>query len=478
MFPVPPRGVRRRLLALSAVVLPSLLLPAAALANVPASPTLSLPVSATKAFGGPATIGIATLRVDYTDAKQTATVTPSKIALGPGNVYTVSSCLQLHVLNVVNDSSCNDKVIDTRDRTAVASYDAPTIAKTANRPAVGVLGGAVFVVSVRLERDGSWQEAATSWPAGGVSKAQIGLAPLGAILGSPLPSQGLALTSTTDTGGVNSGQRDSFCTSDPAVAQTGPGEGISTTALGTGAPAYYEVGEPTGAFAGTQPKGVMLVMNGGGWMLNGSGSVEYDRPIADQWRARGWRTVNLTYRPCSQSVYDVFWFYDRARELWGSNLPYCAHGLSAGGQLALLLANSRPTLGCVVNEAGPVDAATLGGQSAWWSTGPQTNGPRWVYNLMTAAFGSEMLYWRSPTSFPIKARVLMGVAAQDPYTPWAQATELRDKMKANDASAYTDIVKLEAGSVPWTHANVSQAAMDDFARRETELVAPLVSQGT
>jgi acetyl esterase/lipase len=260
------------------------------------------------------------------------------------------------------------------------------------------------------------------------------------------------------------------------TAQAAPGDGVSTTSLGSDAPAYYEVGEPSGAFAGAQPKGVMLVINGGGWMANGSGAVEADRPIADRWRARGWRTLNMTYRPCTQSLDDVRWFYKRARELWGSGLPYCAHGASAGGHLAVSLAAADASLACAINEGGPVNAATLGNGTAWGAKGPQRNGPRWSYNLMAAAFGQENLAWYSPAIWPIKARVLVGVAAQDPYIPWAQATELRDRMRARDVAAYTDIVQLPAGSVPWTHASVSPAAIDDFHRREADLVAPLVEQ--
>ena len=41
-----------------------------------------------------------------------------------------------------------------------------------------------------------------------------------------------------------------------------PGDGVSTTGLPSGAPAYYEVGEPTGAYQGQAPKGVMLVIHG------------------------------------------------------------------------------------------------------------------------------------------------------------------------------------------------------------------------
>ncbi len=73
------------------------------------------------------------------------------------------------------------------------------------------------------------------------------------------------------------------------------------------APASYEVGLPTDPYAGHAPLGVMLVIHGGGWTASGVGGVQAMRPDADRWRARGWETVNLTYRPCAQSTTDVLW---------------------------------------------------------------------------------------------------------------------------------------------------------------------------
>jgi acetyl esterase/lipase len=105
------------------------------------------------------------------------------------------------------------------------------------------------------------------------------------------------------TGAVNSGQTDSIWTA----------AGVSAGhAAFSGAPAYYEVGLPTGAYAGQAPRGIMLVIHGGAWMKTGIGAVQSMRPDANRWRARGWETVNLTYRACGQTATDVLWFYDKA----------------------------------------------------------------------------------------------------------------------------------------------------------------------
>jgi acetyl esterase/lipase len=467
-------GTRR--LGLTVLILLSCHLygPAAASALTVPSTSLSLPIQVLPSYGG-FPDGTATMGVTYTDTAETVTAGGTQVALGSGNAYKLSTCLTVHVVNSLYDSSCSDRIIDTHGNSGSVAYTAPTVTKAAARPASAAAGYASSVVSVRLSQaDGSWKEIATSWPAAGLSVAGVGLVPQGLLTALPPRSQGAALPSTVQTGGINTGLPDSFCGSDPRTSTQPVEPGTSTSGLGSDAPAYYEVGQPTGTFAGLAPKGIMLVINGGGWFMNGSGSVEYMRPDADRWRSRGWETLNLTYRPCGNSFVDVRWFYDRARQLWGSTLPYCAMGGSAGGHLALELAAARSSLACVDNESGPTDALSLTSQTAYNVAGPQHSGPNWVYNMMTAAWGQENLVWVSPALFSVKARVLMGVGATDPYIPWAQATELKGKMLAADANAYVDIAQLAAGTVAWVHTNVSQAAIDDWNARETNLVAPLV----
>lgn len=470
-----PRPARKRLsLATLAAAACSLVLPAAASAVIPAAATLKLPVNVVPAYGGPYSLGTATLRVDYTATHVTANASAPSVRLGPGQVFHVSTCLRTQVTNVHVDSSCAERVIDTREKTAVLTYAMPDVSKTAPRPPVGGLGGAVYLVSVRARHDGTYTEGATSWPAAGVSAAQLALAPVGALVGNKLPTQGLSMSWSTQTGGINTGLRDSFCASEQHEARTPAPDAASTTVLGSAAPAYYEVSEPSGQFAGQPPKGVMILINSGGWFRHGSAGPENNRTVADRWRARGWRTLNTTFRPCSQSFEDIRWVYKRARELWGTTLPYCAQGESSGGHLAIELAAAEPALSCAIVQGGPTNALSLGSQTAWSSAGPQKSGPAWVYNMMTAAFGTDMLFWMSPSYHAIKARVLMGVAEQDPYVPWAQATELRSRMRGRDPNAYVDVVRLPPGPAEWAHAGVSQAAADDFVQREVALVAPLV----
>src|SRR4051812_43802544 len=51
-----------------------------------------------------------------------------------------------------------------------------------------------------------------------------------------------------------------------------PGRGVSKTALGPARWAY-EVGYPAGRFAGRRPRGIMLLIHGGGWYIVGPGPL-------------------------------------------------------------------------------------------------------------------------------------------------------------------------------------------------------------
>jgi acetyl esterase/lipase len=249
-----------------------------------------------------------------------------------------------------------------------------------------------------------------------------------------------------------------------------------------GAPAYVEVGLPTGAHEGEAPRGVMLVIHGGSWSATGSGAVQTMRPDADRWRARGWETVNLTYRPCGQSLGDVLWFYDAARAWFGPDAVVGAIGTSAGATLALLLAASRTGVYGVVSQAGPTDLTTIQAEVAYDpATGlyDQTNGGRFVHNLGAAAFGAENLSVYSPaaqaTSGLNGTRVLQAFSADDRLVPYEQAADLAGAMLVANPAAYVDDLQLPVGTIPFGHGKVTQAALDDFHAREARLVAPLTA---
>jgi acetyl esterase/lipase len=449
---------------------------APASANVPVPKIVNNAVKAIPSMGG-FTLGTATLTVSYTDSQATATEIAPTVALGPNQRFQVRTCVQVHTQGYAPDATCTEKNVDTTGNLASISLAAPTVTKTIDRASGRWAYAAAQVIVSTRQTDGSYSVAATSWPVTGLAGAGVAIPAVGALTASLPGQQGPYINAATPplTGGVNTGFPDSMCVPNPQPASQAPDADISTTDLGT-APAYYEVGQPTGAYAGTAPKGVMVIFHGSAWSLTGSYGVQDERPYADRWRARGWLTINADYRACASSLDDALWFYDQARSVYGTTLPVCASGSSAGGHLALMVAASRQDLSCAIDRSGPSDAASLPNQTAWGAaTGHQAQGPKWLQNLMIAAFGKEREYWVSPAQFPMHARILAGVAAHDPYVPYAQLTLLKSKELGFNPNAYVDIDQLADGPDQWfVHAAVSQAAMDDWNAREDALVAPLV----
>lgn len=274
----------------------------------------------------------------------------------------------------------------------------------------------------------------------------------------------------------NSGQPGSTCVGDDGgLHYWAPTNGESTNGLGPDAPAYYEVGGPTGAFAGKSPKGEMLVIHGGGWHLVGKTTVAFERPHADEWRARGWETINVDYRGCAQSFADVQWFKQRVR-LLHPNALICAEGVSAGAHLALMLATTESDLACVISLGGPTDFSTIASQTAYdHRYGVYDNaGPSKVFNLGKAAFGSN-LPKMSPRSDvgAIKARLLLASGERDPMIPAAQNRTMASAMFNAHSDAYVDVDLLPYGNRKFVHTGTTQDALDDLSRRMDALVAGL-----
>jgi acetyl esterase/lipase len=268
---------------------------------------------------------------------------------------------------------------------------------------------------------------------------------------------------------------------DAALFSTPPGPGVSTSGLGPGAPAYYEIGLPTGAYAGLRPKAVMLTIHGGAWFMVGPAAAATERPEADRWRAAGWLTVNISYRGCGDSIADVSWFYHRVREIEGPGYEICATGSSAGAHLAMVLAATFPDLGCAIGQGVLTDLAGLTTETAHDPLDDlfdQALGPTLAQGWAGAAFGADpvSLGVASPIlhAVDVRARLLLADAHDDMAVPFRQATDLAAAVEAAHPGAYVDTDQLDSGFASFTHAFVSQAALDDYRARENALVAPLL----
>jgi acetyl esterase/lipase len=468
--------------AIAGVLALGALAPGAA-ANVPAPVTKTNPVRIP--WAGNAVDGALTTKLSYTDTSVTATASSgTTIGLGKGFSFLLRTCVSYHLNALAPVSRCAERSIDTHANSGSVHPAAPSVTLSGQlRPTTQPWGYFTAYTEVLYLNGTGWQIAAQSWPDEGLQGAGIAAAPQGQLSGVLPPNSAVTLDGPFNSA-INSGRPDSICMNNPALSDgSALPPGVSSTHPGfPNAPGYYEVGLPTGAFAGQAPRGVMLVIFGGGWSITGVGGVQAMRPDADRWRARGWETVNLTYRACGQSVADVLWFYDRARERFGPTAKIAAMGSSAGGHLALLVGADRPGLYAAVSLAGPTDLSKIQGEPAFNSaTGAidSTLGGRWVHNLAASAFGEENLADVSPAAhaFPnLKdTRVLQAFSAGDGIVAFQQAGDLDTAMHAVKLDAYVDDVQLAAGPVPFTHARVTQLALDSFYAREAALVAPVTT---
>ena len=478
--------------ALLAFALAALLaMPAAAAANVPSPASITNP---TLTWGGH-NAGNATLAVSYSAAAPqdaaTATISGPAMTVSAGAYYKITSCVSVHRYGDLPARNCADKLLDGRGKSGTLTSAAPVVSQTVKRPPVGSTGAKAWAWGVvqlsMMGSDGKWitTPIATSWPSAGLSRGGIGIAAQGATSGSLPATQGVSLDdsiersgpSTFQTGGINNGLADSICADAKLPASPRPAD-LSTTALGT-MPAYYEVGQPTGAFAGRSPKGVMLLIHGGYWFVTGQGAAEAMRGDATRWRNRGWLTVNLSYRACGQSLNDVIAFYDRVSARYPTT-PICALGSSAGGHLAMMLAGVKPQLACAIGQGTPTDLRKAKDEAAYNSatgTFSLIKAGRTEYNMGVAAFGLENLSWYSPTSWApqVRARLLLVSAGDDWIIPYQQTVDMRDAVLASRPSAYVDTARFERGNQPWVHGTISPAGLADYHARELRLVTGIVA---
>jgi acetyl esterase/lipase len=454
-----------------------------AAANIP--PTVTNANTVRIPWSGNAPDGMLTTKVTYTDTSATAAASSGDtIGLGNGNSFRLRTCVAYHLNGAAPVARCAARNVDTHENTATVYTAAPSVTLSGQpRPTTQPWGYFTAYTEVQNLSGSSWQVTAHSWPDDGLQGAGIAVAARGETDAVLPPNSPVALDGAFNSA-INSGQPDSICTNAPVPSNGSalPAGVSSSHSAFSNAPAYYEVGLPTGSYADQAPRGVMLVVHGGGWSTRGVYGVQSMRPDADRWRARGWETVNVTYRPCGESRADVLWFYDKARAWFGPGTRIAALGTSAGANLALLVAAYRPDLYAVVSQAGPTDLRTIQREVSFNpATGLQdsTLGGRWVHNLAAAAFGEENLAAVSPAaqvSASLKnTRVLQAFSADDAMVPFQQASDLADAMHAANPSAYVDDLRLPTGNVPFAHGKVTQDALDEFYDRETQLVAPITA---
>jgi acetyl esterase/lipase len=170
-------------------------------------------------------------------------------------------------------------------------------------------------------------------------------------------------------------------------------------------------GEPEGG----HPTAVVMLIHGGGWHRSNSG-YEEQKANAQVLLARGYATVAIGYDTGVRGFRQVIDVYDAARERY-PGLPICATGISAGANLALMLATREPDLDCVVAVSAPTDLTTIAQQD------PQGHE---AYEAAVETLGTDQLTKFSPVRDVdrIRAKVLLIAAQTDPIVPSEQGREL------------------------------------------------------
>lgn len=419
--------------------------------------------------------------VTYQPTTATAMATTgNSILLGKGFEFRLTTVIGYHAFGQAPDNRFASRDVDTRFNSGNISTSAPTIVHTVARPVTGEAHFTPYIHVLFKNSNGAYVLASHSWPNNGLQGAGIPIAAQNQTNGAALP-----LSQTTELDGafgglIDSGEPDSLACGTIQLA-TGPlPAGLTTNNVGfSGAPAYYEIGTPTGAYNGIPARGIALLIHGGGWVIAGPGAVEGMRSTADRWRARGFRTVNVSHRPGGLCATDVLWFFDRVRSTYGATIPIVTMGQSAGGHLALVVASYRTNVYAAISQAGPTDLAAIATQPAYDSAtgGTQTNAGRWVHNLGAASFGVENLelynlVGRAHTL--TNTRILQGFALNDVLVSPDQATTLQTAIQSINPSAYVDTDLMPDGSVQFIHGFVSTAANNNFiTTRELNLIATL-----
>ena len=183
--------------------------------------------------------------------------------------------------------------------------------------------------------------------------------------------------------------------------------------------------------AGETPTGVVILLHGGGWQPNPR-AYPGELTLASTLQGLGYATVVVGYGEGAEGFREIEQVYSQAQRRY-PDLPICVHGISAGGNLGLMLASREPDLTCVADIAGPADLTSL-----------KEQGGTEAHDLAVEAFGEDQLCRWSPIKYAdrIKAKVLMVLAQTDPIVPVAQGREF------TRARPETQLFVVPAGSTP------------------------------
>lgn len=203
---------------------------------------------------------------------------------------------------------------------------------------------------------------------------------------------------------------------------------------------------------GIRPRALLLSIHGGGWKGLDSASYEFQLEIAPLFQRLGYDTLTFNYRGGADSIADAEMFYRLARKRVGPNFPVCALGESAGGHIALMLAERNQDLACVLDLAGPTNLPSLAREP----------GGAYAYALSLQAFGKNQLAVYSPSlhSGSIRAKVMLVYAQSDPIVPVAQGEQMARVLPA------ATLMVLPPGPAGFVHGSGDHHGVSDASYRK------------
>jgi len=205
------------------------------------------------------------------------------------------------------------------------------------------------------------------------------------------------------------------------------------------APAHAVLPTETYGPAPSDAAAAMLVIHGGGWQGGALDQMTMARSYAQRYAdTTGMLARSIDYPSNGPAGYQaVISDYDELRAQLGPDKPICATGYSAGGHLALMLAQVRD-VACVIADGAPTNLITIS---------------PYIRPFVSAAFGYDLGVLRqySPVfhTDQIRAPVLMINAANDPvivqdqYEPFVSALP------------NTELIVLDAGDRSLWHVHSS-----------------------
>jgi len=210
---------------------------------------------------------------------------------------------------------------------------------------------------------------------------------------------------------------------------------------------YLEAAGPTDAAV------AVMVVHGGGWGSSGHGYFVATQRTIDRY-AQEYRTFNVGYGAGAQSVTDVIAAHDQVRAIVGPLVPICVSGISAGGHLAMMLAEARD-VACTISAGGPTDL-----------TVPTNEG---LHALALAAFGygPGNLAAASPRlhTDAFSGPLLMVHATNDLVVPVQQSELMAQALPG------AQLVTLPDGPMNFVHRQVDPTALAAFYPRERAFIA-------